>query len=59
MGYIQQVIEGRYVDKEKLMNLLNKQFGKGNFHVRIQLNRWILAIPSVLSEEQIDACYPG
>src|ERR1700694_946780 len=36
MGYIQQVIEGRYIDKEKLLNLLNKEFGRGNFQVRVQ-----------------------
>jgi len=59
MGYIQQVIEGRYIDKEKLLELLNREFGRGNFQVRIQLNRWILAIPSLLTEEQIDACFPG
>jgi hypothetical protein len=36
MGYIQQVIEGRYIDKEKLLDLLIKEFGRGNFQVRVR-----------------------
>jgi hypothetical protein len=36
MGYIQQVIEGRYIDREKLLDLLNREFGRGNFHVRVE-----------------------
>ncbi|KUJ21646.1 uncharacterized protein LY89DRAFT_778053 [Mollisia scopiformis] len=52
----QQIIEGRYIERDKLMKLLEHTFGKGNFVVRLQLNRWILAVPMKLTEEQIDTC---
>lgn len=35
MKFVNQVIEGRYIDQEKLVNMLNKNFGKGNFRVRV------------------------
>ncbi|KAE8443566.1 hypothetical protein EG329_001728 [Mollisiaceae sp. DMI_Dod_QoI] len=53
---VQQIIEGRYVEREKLMALLKEAFGEGRFVVRLQLNRWILSVPKLLTEEQIDSC---
>jgi len=53
---VQQIIEGRYIEREKLMRLLRDKFGEGNFVVRLQLNRWILSVPKQLTEDQIDSC---
>jgi len=53
---VQQIIEGRYVEREKLIKLLKTTFGEGNYQVRLQLNRWILSVPKELTEEQIDSC---
>lgn len=63
---LQQVIEGRYVDRARLLHLLKKTFGENNFAVRVggyrgarrkpandsqlQLNRWILSVPKRLTE---------
>lgn len=35
MKLVSQVIEGRYIDKGKLADMLVKNFGKGNFRVRV------------------------
>jgi hypothetical protein len=32
---VKQVIEGRYIDREKLINFLTKTFGEGKFAVRV------------------------
>ena len=62
----QQVLEGRYIDRKRLLNYLNQRFGP-NYSVRvgvtrhlhdshkltleqIQLNRWILTIPALLTD---------
>ena len=66
LQHVQQVIDGRYVDRASLMNLLRKTFGEGSFEVRVggipgrtgtaanepqlQLNRWILSLPRRLTE---------
>ncbi|KAH6672022.1 hypothetical protein B0J14DRAFT_594960 [Halenospora varia] len=52
----QQIIEGRYIQRDKLVRLLKNEFGEGKFAIRLQLNRWILSVPKELTEEQIDSC---
>lgn len=32
---VQQIIEGRYIERDKLMTLLEDTFGKGNFALRV------------------------
>ena len=57
MGYIQQVIEGRYIEREKLMTLLRTTFGEGHFVVRVSSR---LSVPitktdqMVVTTEQVD-----
>ncbi|PMD54056.1 uncharacterized protein K444DRAFT_618517 [Hyaloscypha bicolor E] len=52
----QQIIEGRYVDRRKLLLLLQKRFPARNYAVRLQLNCWILTVPQSLTEEDINHC---
>jgi len=63
---MEQIIESRYVDRKRLVHLLKKEFGVGNFLARVrypaaappltakpfqlQLNCWILDVPRQLSE---------
>jgi hypothetical protein len=37
-GLVKQVIEARYIDQRKLMDMLKKEFGVGKFDVRVCLN---------------------
>jgi hypothetical protein len=32
---VKQIIEGRYIEREKLIKLLRETFGEGQFHVRV------------------------
>jgi len=51
-----QIIEDRYVDRKKLLLLLEKLFPDRNYAVRLQLNCWILTLPQPLCEEDINRC---
>jgi len=55
MAY-EQVIEGRYIDRKKLLQLLQKVFPERNYAVRLQLNCWILTVPKLLREEELEFC---
>jgi hypothetical protein len=63
---VRQIIDGRYLDRQKLMLLIQSLFPPGSCHVRVgrlrlprphpanfhklQLNKWILSIPKILTE---------
>lgn len=50
-----QVLETRYVDLQRLVNLLNTAFGAGNFEVKTE-NRGdsvVLTVPRELTDEEI------
>ncbi|PMD46643.1 hypothetical protein L207DRAFT_577490 [Hyaloscypha variabilis F] len=49
-----QTIENRYVDRRKLLRVLEKLFPAKNYAVRLQLNCWILTIPQPLTEDEIN-----
>jgi len=60
-----QIIEGEYLDPQKLMRLLNQKYGPSegdNFRVELRLNRYQIYPPQgvtdtgVLTEAQIKAC---
>jgi len=53
-----QVIENRYIDRNKLRLHLEQTFGENNFAIRLQLNRWVLNVPRKLAEDEIDGCCP-
>ncbi|PVH74784.1 hypothetical protein DL98DRAFT_519023 [Cadophora sp. DSE1049] len=53
---MRQVIEGRYVDRKKLTRLMKKIFPDGDYIIRMQLNCWILTLPRLLTEDEIDDC---
>lgn len=55
MAY-QQVIEGRYIDRKRLTDLVKKLFPQGSYKLRLQLNCWILTLPRSLTEKEIDSC---
>lgn len=38
---ISQTLEGRYVDKEKLVKLLKELFGVGNFQIKVR-STWFM-----------------
>lgn len=44
-----QIINNRYLNMEKLKELLKEQFGD-NWRVQVKLNRYILSIPRELTE---------
>lgn len=35
---VQQIIEGRYIEREKLLKLLETTFGQGQFSVRVSIS---------------------
>lgn len=48
-----QVLEVRYVDLKRLVNLLNTAFGAGNFEVENRSDSVILTVPRELTDEEI------
>jgi len=37
-GKVRQILEGRYIDRKKLMKLLSITFGEGDYEVRVSGN---------------------
>ncbi|KAL4978778.1 hypothetical protein BDW66DRAFT_129537 [Aspergillus desertorum] len=51
-----QVVELRYLDEKRLMNLLRQRFKQGEYSVRLSCGRYLISVPKPLSEEDIDSC---
>ncbi|KAJ4316349.1 hypothetical protein N0V94_005487 [Neodidymelliopsis sp. IMI 364377] len=51
-----QIIEDRYIDDCKLLNICRERFGQGNYRLKYKFNKWYLRAPSCLDEETIELC---
>ncbi|KAF2184450.1 hypothetical protein K469DRAFT_709212 [Zopfia rhizophila CBS 207.26] len=51
-----QVIEDRYIDAEKLADLLENKFGVHQFTIRYKFNKWYIEAPEILDEASLEQC---
>ncbi|UPX17083.1 uncharacterized protein EKO05_0007459 [Ascochyta rabiei] len=51
-----QIIEDRYIDDEKLLEICKERFGWGNYKLKYKFNRWYLQAPCWLDEETLELC---
>ncbi|ORY12264.1 hypothetical protein BCR34DRAFT_600818 [Clohesyomyces aquaticus] len=52
----QTIIEDRYIDEEKLLDLCRARFGAGNYRLRWTLNKWYLSAPGPIEDDELDRC---
>ncbi|CCC10891.1 hypothetical protein SMACR_04122 [Sordaria macrospora] len=48
------VLRKKYRDPLKLKQALTKTFGEGNYKIKVRADRWIVAIPREMSNNEID-----
>ncbi|KAE9370831.1 hypothetical protein N431DRAFT_484968 [Stipitochalara longipes BDJ] len=55
-----QVLPSPYVDRKRLLHLLQARFGPGNFRVQLCLNQWTIFVPEALGEarKKLIALFP-
>ncbi|KAF2625279.1 hypothetical protein BU25DRAFT_460399 [Macroventuria anomochaeta] len=51
-----QVIENRYIDDDKLVEICKERFGAGNYRLKFKLRKWYLSAPCWLDDETIEQC---
>ncbi|KAF2797931.1 hypothetical protein K505DRAFT_357980 [Melanomma pulvis-pyrius CBS 109.77] len=51
-----QIIEDRYINEDKLLELCKDKFGLGNYRLRFKFNKWYLEVPSLLDEDALIQC---
>jgi len=56
---LNQALSARYINKQSLVQVLDKLFGSNNYEIEIQENHMVLTIPRKLTESEIESIMSG